>query len=125
MSGMGAEFNQIMDSPINGYGLGSLSHHGGDLGVNMNLGGDGIQGQQQKGKRMRTTFKHNQLRIMKSYFEMNPNPDTKDLKQLSQKTGLCKRVLQVWFQNARAKHRRSCPRSESSMSGENSSVIFA
>lgn len=43
---------------------------------------------------------------MKSYFELNHNPDAKDLKQLSQKTGLSKRVLQVWFQNARAKFRR-------------------
>lgn len=78
-------------------------------------------------KRMRTSFKHHQvnfafsinymklhlfffslsiisskkLRTMKSYFAINHNPDAKDLKQLSQKTGLPKRVLQVWFQNAR------------------------
>jgi hypothetical protein len=32
---------------------------------------------------------------MKSYFAINHNPDAKDLKQLSQKTGLPKRVLQV------------------------------
>lgn len=58
-------------------------------------------------KRMRTSFKHHQLRVMKTYFELNHNPDAKDLKQLSQKTGLSKRVLQVWFQNARAKYRRN------------------
>lgn len=46
-------------------------------------------------KRMRTSFKHHQLRTMKSYFAVNHNPDAKDLKQLSQKTGLPKRVLQV------------------------------
>ncbi|XP_023710760.1 protein apterous isoform X2 [Cryptotermes secundus] len=61
---------------------------------------------QQRTKRMRTSFKHHQLRTMKSYFAINHNPDAKDLKQLSQKTGLPKRVLQVWFQNARAKWRR-------------------
>ncbi|KAG9342193.1 hypothetical protein JZ751_016695 [Albula glossodonta] len=60
-----------------------------------------------KSKRMRTSFKHHQLRTMKSYFAINHNPDAKDLKQLSQKTGLTKRVLQVWFQNARAKFRRN------------------
>ncbi|XP_073244727.1 LIM/homeobox protein Lhx9-like isoform X1 [Porites lutea] len=60
-----------------------------------------------KPKRMRTSFKHHQLRAMKAYFAMNHNPDAKDLKQLSQKTGLSKRVLQVWFQNARAKYRRT------------------
>ncbi|XP_013779804.2 LIM/homeobox protein Lhx2-like [Limulus polyphemus] len=58
-------------------------------------------------KRMRTSFKHHQMRTMKSYFAINHNPDAKDLKQLSQKTGLNKRVLQVWFQNARAKWRRN------------------
>ena len=46
-------------------------------------------------KRMRTSFKHHQLRTMKSYFGLNHNPDAKDLKQLAQKTGLTKRVLQV------------------------------
>jgi len=44
---------------------------------------------------MRTSFKHHQLRTMKSYFAINHNPDAKDLKQLAQKTGLTKRVLQV------------------------------
>lgn len=45
--------------------------------------------------RMRTSFKHHQLRTMKTYFAINQNPDAKDLKQLAQKTGLSKRVLQV------------------------------
>uniref|UniRef100_T1J7L2 Apterous n=1 Tax=Strigamia maritima TaxID=126957 RepID=T1J7L2_STRMM len=64
-------------------------------------------------KRMRTSFKHHQLRTMKSYFALNQNPDAKDLKQLAQKTGLSKRVLQVWFQNARAKWRRNMMRQDS------------
>ncbi|XP_032240842.1 LIM/homeobox protein Lhx9 isoform X2 [Nematostella vectensis] len=68
-------------------------------------------------KRVRTSFKHHQLRAMKTYFAMNHNPDAKDLKQLSQKTGLTKRVLQVWFQNARAKFRRTvCNTSQTPMS---------
>ncbi|CAK5007769.1 unnamed protein product [Meloidogyne enterolobii] len=54
----------------------------------------------QKLKRMRTSFKHTQLRTMKAYFFINHNPDSKDLKILSNKTGLSKR-------NARAKYRRS------------------
>ncbi|KAL1117075.1 hypothetical protein AAG570_004403 [Ranatra chinensis] len=54
-----------------------------------------MQQQQQRTKRMRTSFKHHQLRTMKSYFNINQNPDAKDLKQLAQKTGLSKRVLQV------------------------------
>ncbi|OXU26845.1 hypothetical protein TSAR_014467 [Trichomalopsis sarcophagae] len=73
--------------------------------------------QNQRTKRMRTSFKHHQLRTMKSYFAINQNPDAKDLKQLAQKTGLSKRVLQVWFQNARAKWRRNMMRQEGGNSG--------
>ncbi|XP_047040787.1 protein apterous [Helicoverpa zea] len=78
-------------------------------------GGAGL-GSSSRTKRMRTSFKHHQLRTMKSYFAINHNPDAKDLKQLSQKTGLPKRVLQVWFQNARAKWRRMVTKQENKMS---------
>ncbi len=44
---------------------------------------------------------------MKAHFQVNQNPDSKDLKELSERTGLQKRVLQVWFQNSRAKQRKS------------------
>ncbi|XP_058057682.1 protein apterous-like [Anopheles bellator] len=77
-----------------------------DLGFSRGLGSSS------RAKRMRTSFKHHQLRTMKSYFAINHNPDAKDLKQLSQKTGLPKRVLQVWFQNARAKWRRMMMKQE-------------
>ncbi|KAK5642455.1 hypothetical protein RI129_008622 [Pyrocoelia pectoralis] len=76
--------------------------------------------QSQRTKRMRTSFKHHQLRTMKSYFAINQNPDAKDLKQLAQKTGLSKRVLQVWFQNARAKWRRNIMRQDGSATGSGS-----
>ncbi|XP_075241917.1 uncharacterized protein LOC142336848 isoform X2 [Convolutriloba macropyga] len=69
-------------------------------------GGAGGLEQQSRTKRVRTSFKNHQLRVLKQYFQLNHNPDAKELKQLSQKTGLSKRVLQVWFQNARAKYRR-------------------
>uniref|UniRef100_A0A914GQX2 Homeobox domain-containing protein n=1 Tax=Globodera rostochiensis TaxID=31243 RepID=A0A914GQX2_GLORO len=58
-------------------------------------------------EQMHAMFKQHQLRTMKIYFQKNHNPDAKDLKLLAQKTGLTKRVLQVWFQDARAKHRRT------------------
>lgn len=62
-----------------------------DLG----LAGDGFLLHPPRQKRVRTSFKHQQLRVLKSYFALNQNPDAKDLKSLSQKTGLTKRVLQV------------------------------
>lgn len=68
----------------------------GSGGLSSGAGGNGGPGSgHQRTKRMRTSFKHHQLRTMKSYFHHNHNPDAKDLKQLSQKTGLPKRVLQV------------------------------
>ncbi len=57
---------------------------------------DGGPGGQGKTKRARTSFKHHQLRIMKHHFQMNQNPDSRELKVLSQKTQLDKKVLQVW-----------------------------
>ncbi|KAH7697351.1 Lhx2 protein, partial [Aphelenchoides avenae] len=97
----------------------SGSQHGSGTGHSADANGDGAYmdcastGEEDNSlpngrtKRMRTSFKHHQLRTMKTYFNLNHNPDAKDLKQLAQKTGLTKRVLQVWFQNARAKYRRS------------------
>ncbi|CBY13986.1 unnamed protein product [Oikopleura dioica] len=59
-----------------------------------------------KQKRIRTSFKNYQINAMKRAFQMKPNPDASDLKTLAVETGLTKRVLQVWFQNARAKQRK-------------------
>ncbi|XP_064649177.1 LIM/homeobox protein Lhx9-like isoform X2 [Lineus longissimus] len=91
-----------------GLGLHGQENLDGDM-----MDRDGYGGQAPRQKRMRTSFKHHQLRTMKSYFALNHNPDAKDLKQLASKTGLTKRVLQVWFQNARAKYRRNLLRQES------------
>jgi hypothetical protein len=57
--------------------------------------GCGLDASQAKTKRARTSFKHHQLRIMKAHFQSNQNPDSRELKLLSQKTGLDKKVLQV------------------------------
>ncbi|VDN99073.1 unnamed protein product [Rodentolepis nana] len=57
-------------------------------------------------KRHRTSFKQAQLEIMKDYFRINQNPDKNELLQMAEKTGLRARILQVWFQNARANFRR-------------------
>lgn len=59
---------------------------------NNNGGGNATNG---RSKRLRTSFKSNQLKEMKRWFGKNQNPDAKDLKTLAQTTGLSKRVLQV------------------------------
>ncbi|XP_046445963.1 protein apterous-like [Daphnia pulex] len=108
-------------SPCSSMLMGSM---GGANGVHGNQQQQQVssQQQQQKTKRLRTSFKHHQLRMLKSYFATNHNPDAKDLKQLSQKTTLSKRVLQVWFQNARAKWRRLVQKTEGG-AGVNSSGV--
>lgn len=74
-------------------------HHPSAVGLRIDTNYDSASSSscnnQTRTKRMRTSFKHHQLRTMKSYFAINQNPDAKDLKQLAQKTGLSKRVLQV------------------------------
>uniref|UniRef100_H3B145 LIM/homeobox protein Lhx9 n=1 Tax=Latimeria chalumnae TaxID=7897 RepID=H3B145_LATCH len=70
------------------------------------------QTDRQKVKRIRTCFKNHQLQTLESYFTLKHNPDGKDWEQLSKKTGLPKRVLQVWFQNARAKLRKNVSQDE-------------
>uniref|UniRef100_A0A1I8IV76 LIM homeobox transcription factor 1-alpha n=1 Tax=Macrostomum lignano TaxID=282301 RepID=A0A1I8IV76_9PLAT len=62
-------------------------------------------------RRSRTSFKQQQLQAMKAHFQANPNPDSCELRLLASSTGLSKRVLQVWFQNSRAKHRRHLAKS--------------
>ncbi|KPP74770.1 hypothetical protein Z043_106041, partial [Scleropages formosus] len=70
-------------------------------------------GSKGRAKRIRTCFRSEQLRAMESYFALKHNPDGKDWSCLSHRTGLPKRVLQVWFQNARAKLRRTLSTDES------------
>ncbi|XP_071485481.1 uncharacterized protein [Diadema antillarum] len=104
-------------------GLGDPADPLGPHGHHPGLDGDmySQQAAPPRTKRMRTSFKHHQLRTMKSYFAMNHNPDAKDLKQLAHKTGLTKRVLQVWFQNARAKYRRTVTKKDDDKSDKNTS----
>lgn len=63
-------------------------------------------GGQVRQKRNRTSFKPHQLEAMRALFAVNQNPTTNELLQLSKKTGLPKRILQVWFQNVRANYRK-------------------
>uniref|UniRef100_A0A8R1DQR8 Homeobox domain-containing protein n=1 Tax=Caenorhabditis japonica TaxID=281687 RepID=A0A8R1DQR8_CAEJA len=54
-------------------------------------------------KRPRTILNANQRRQFKAAFEKSSKPSRKVREQLANETGLSVRVVQVWFQNQRAK----------------------
>ncbi|KAK3087829.1 hypothetical protein FSP39_011203 [Pinctada imbricata] len=58
-------------------------------------------------KRPRTILTTSQRRKFKQAFEANPKPCRKVREQLAAETGLTVRVVQVWFQNQRAKEKKT------------------
>jgi hypothetical protein len=58
-------------------------------------------------KRPRTTISQKQLEALKAIYVDCQKPSRTVRKQLSEETGLDMRVVQVWFQNKRAKDKRS------------------
>ncbi|KAK9511123.1 hypothetical protein O3M35_005744 [Rhynocoris fuscipes] len=67
--------------------------------------GSCIEGEQPN-KRPRTTITAKQLETLKMAYNNSPKPARHVREQLSQDTGLDMRVVQVWFQNRRAKEKR-------------------
>ncbi|KAK3570463.1 hypothetical protein QTP86_019453, partial [Hemibagrus guttatus] len=60
----------------------------------------------QRDKRMRTTITPEQLEILYQKYLLDSNPTRQMLDRISQEVGLKKRVVQVWFQNTRARERK-------------------
>ena len=67
-------------------------------------------------KRPRTILTTAQRRKFKQTFELNPKPSRKVREVLASETGLSVRVVQVWFQNQRAKVKKLARRHNSSVS---------
>ncbi|XP_076370917.1 zinc finger homeobox protein 3-like [Tachypleus tridentatus] len=59
------------------------------------------------GKRFRTQMTTLQIKVMKSIFVDYKTPSMAECEQLGREIDLAKRVVQVWFQNARAKEKKS------------------
>ncbi|XP_048112350.1 zinc finger homeobox protein 3-like isoform X1 [Alosa alosa] len=62
--------------------------------------------EQHRDKRMRTTITPEQLEVLYQKYLLDSNPTRKMLDQISNEVGLKKRVVQVWFQNTRARERK-------------------
>ncbi|CAB1323137.1 unnamed protein product [Coregonus sp. 'balchen'] len=78
------------------------------------LAGDGEEGgeregegdEQRRDRRQRTTISAEQLEVLYQRYSLNANPTRSVLEGITSDTGLKKRVVQVWFQNTRARQRK-------------------
>merc|ERR1711994_1171242 len=61
---------------------------------------------QPRDKRLRTTILPEQLDYLYQKYQVESNPSRKMLEQIANEVGLRKRVVQVWFQNTRARERK-------------------
>ncbi|XP_034937927.1 zinc finger homeobox protein 3 isoform X2 [Chelonus insularis] len=77
-------------------------------------------GNQSAGKRYRTQMSATQVKVMKSLFSDYKTPTMAECEMLGREIGLPKRVVQVWFQNARAKEKKA--RLAAGLPAEGSSV---
>ncbi|XP_074645997.1 zinc finger homeobox protein 3-like [Tubulanus polymorphus] len=62
--------------------------------------------EQPRDKRLRTTILPEQLDYLYQKYQIDCNPSRKQLETIAQEVGLKKRVVQVWFQNTRARERK-------------------
>ena len=58
--------------------------------------------------RIRSLFTDEQLNELKAHYLLNPRPRKFELIRIGNKIGFPKRVVQVWFQNMRARDRKQC-----------------
>ncbi|KAM9619590.1 LIM/homeobox protein Lhx4 [Morphnus guianensis] len=87
---------------VGGLGLLTLLRSGSGLVPAPLLADDSEAG----AKRPRTTITAKQLETLKNAYKNSPKPARHVREQLSSETGLDMRVVQVWFQNRRAKEKR-------------------
>ena len=58
--------------------------------------------------RVRSMISEGQQSLLKAQYDDNPHPSKFDVARLAIELGFSKRVVQVWFQNMRARQRRRC-----------------
>ena len=69
-------------------------------------------------KRPRTTITAKQLEVLRQNYLLGSKPSRHTREQIAAETGLDMRVVQVWFQNRRAKDKRTNKGDESSPVGD-------
>lgn len=83
-------------------------HQDGDSDPNRSIDTDSVNGVNgANSKRFRTQMSGVQVKMMKGVFEVYKTPTMTECSALGMEIGLQKRVVQVWFQNARAKEKRA------------------
>ncbi|GFO32219.1 LIM/homeobox protein awh [Plakobranchus ocellatus] len=73
------------------------------------VNGDNADGQHppKKAKRNRTSYTEAQIKYLQERFNIDSNPDGNELEKIAARIGLKKRVVQVWFQNNRARLKKT------------------
>ncbi|CAD6194577.1 unnamed protein product, partial [Caenorhabditis auriculariae] len=72
-----------------------------------NFDGDGKNSPDWRPLRSRSFLNDSQVAVLQTHFKRNPFPSKYELSAVAEQIGVNKRVVQVWFQNTRAKERRS------------------
>ena len=103
-SGAAANNNEALDLTSN---FDDSSDHQEDYPLNNSMETDSANGGAGSSKRFRTQMSGVQVKMMKGVFEVYKTPTMTECSNLGAKIGLQKRVVQVWFQNARAKEKRA------------------
>ncbi|XP_040894003.1 zinc finger homeobox protein 3-like [Toxotes jaculatrix] len=69
-------------------------------------GGREVEEEHRKDKRQRTTITPEQLEVLYQRYSLDSNPTRGVLESIARDVGLTRRVVQVWFQNTRARERK-------------------
>ncbi|GAU89041.1 hypothetical protein RvY_01637-2 [Ramazzottius varieornatus] len=94
---------------MNDGGRGGDDHQDGSEGRGQNSGS----------LRVRSLISGGNYRVLKNFYDANPWPKKSDLAGLANRCGLKRRVVQVWFQNMRARDRKRGRQLQSSNSSRN------
>uniref|UniRef100_A0A3B5M1E2 Homeobox domain-containing protein n=1 Tax=Xiphophorus couchianus TaxID=32473 RepID=A0A3B5M1E2_9TELE len=65
-----------------------------------------VEDEHRRDKRQRTTITPEQLEVLYQRYSLDSNPTRGVLESIARDVGLTRRVVQVWFQNTRARERK-------------------